>query len=133
MSSSNSSGQKKRKSEKIATKDRSNEIGSRVLASIGGKDSSLDLFHMIGKVLYCKRTEEQDACESMNLVKSRIRKKLVINPEELLENLPTSTNGFVGFLQQSCLDFFNDITNASRAMEYLSVSDQFFNEWTVRT
>ena len=117
-------------------KDRSNEMGSsssRALASIGGKDSSLDLFHMIGKVLYCKRTEEQDACESMNLVKTRMRKKLVIDPEELLENLPTSTSGFIGFLQQSCLDFFTDITNASKAVEYLSVSDQFFNEWTVST
>ena len=33
------------------------ESGS-TLASIGGKDPSLQLFHAMGKVLYCKREEE---------------------------------------------------------------------------
>ncbi len=37
-------------------KSKNLEDGS-TLASIGGKDPSLDLFHAMGKVLYCKREE----------------------------------------------------------------------------
>lgn len=38
------------------SKSKTSDHGS-TLASIGGKDPSLDLFHAMGKVLYCKRED----------------------------------------------------------------------------
>ena len=38
------------------SKSKNSDQGS-TLASIGGKDPSLDLFHAMGKVLYCKRED----------------------------------------------------------------------------
>jgi hypothetical protein len=39
-----------------SSKSKNSDEGS-ALASIGGKDPSLDLFHAMGKVLYCKRED----------------------------------------------------------------------------
>ena len=56
---------------------------------------------------------------------------MIIEPEELLDKLPTSTESFVGFMHQSYLDFFSSIQDASKAVENLSYAEPFFNEWTV--
>ena len=111
--------------------NRDDESDDKTLASIGGKDQSLDLFHLIGKVLYCKRTEEPEICQIRNIENSRNRNQLIIEPEELLDKLPTSTESFVGFMHQSYLDFFSSIQDASQAVENLSYAEPFFNEWTV--
>ena len=43
---------------KPGKKDKAGGDSNLALASIGGKDPTLDLFHAMGKVLYCKRDEE---------------------------------------------------------------------------
>ena len=163
---------------------------------------NLDLFHAIGKVLYCKRTEDIEEMKFLHL-KDKARCNLVINPgtcpmslsrwiqivnkqlsflpkckqkgchfffkkvthfcftkkpsrhflninkqltffsnlirtwatclnpEELLENIPMSSESFTAFLHQSYADFFTSIKDLSNAVENLSFSDPFFNEWTV--
>ena len=65
--------------------------------------------------------------------KNKARNKLEVDPEELLENIPTSTHSFAAFLHQSYLHFFTDIHDLSNAAENLSMSDPFFHEWTVST
>jgi hypothetical protein len=62
---------------------------------------------------------------------SKCRQKLIINPEELLDNVAMSESGFVAFLHQSYVDFFSNIQSLSDAAEYLSLSEPFFDEWTV--
>ena len=103
------------------------------LAVIGGKNVNLDLFHAIGKVLYCKRTEEMESREKKVLSQTDKRRyKLEIDPEELLENIPMSAHSFTAFLHQSYADFFTNIKDLANAAENLSICDPFFNEWTVR-
>jgi len=118
-------------SKKKAKNSSQNNTGSS-LAVIGGKNVNLDLFHAIGKVLYAKRTDEMESREIKMLShnKKKARNKLEVDPEELLENIPTSTHSFAAFLHQSYLDFFTDIHDLSNAAENLSMSDPFFHEWT---
>ena len=117
------------------------------LATIGGKDPTIDLFHAIGKVLYCKREEDEEGAKSlaedMNLLPHKLqkisgplsyaRRALKVNPEELLEHIPISTpDAFTAFLHQSYLDFFGGDTgihDVANAAESLSLADPFFNEW----
>ena len=92
--------------------------------------------HVIGKVLYAKRTEEPETSLSQGMIlknvpKSKLRNQLVIDPEELLDNLPISTEHFVGFLHQNYMDFFSNIQDVCKVAENFSLSDPYFNEWTV--
>ena len=113
------SSSKKTKSTKNSKKQPSDSKG---LAKIGGKDSSLDLFHAIGKVLYCKR--EEGAKNS--------RGKLLSNPEEILQAAPMTPDSFTCFLHQSYLDFFTNMDDLAAAADHYSLADSFFNEWTVK-
>ena len=146
LCSSNSTNAKKKKlNEKIHSEKINSNIKNR-LAAIGGKDPTIDLFHAIGKVLYCKREGEenaQSAASDFDLLPRKLqhpktnityeRRKLKINPEELLEHIPMSGPGaFTAFLHHSYLDFFggsNGIHEVADAAESLSYADPFFNEW----
>jgi cell cycle checkpoint protein len=101
------------------------------LAVIGGKDPTLDLFHAIGKVLYCKRTDEPEQQPLPPHMIKRTRNELVIDPEELLDKIPSSPDSFAAFLHQNYPDFYSNIKDLSQAAENLSIADPFFNEWTV--
>ena len=125
-STSLQSSKKKAKNSNSSSK---NTKGS-TLAVIGGKNNKMDLFHAIGKVLYCKRTDEIESREK-SLCQNKTRYKLEIDPEELLENIPTSANSFTAFLHQSYTDFFTNMKDLAGAAENLSICDPFFNEWTV--
>ena len=74
-----------------------------------------------------------DEIESLvkSLCQYKIRYKLEIDPEELLENIPTSANSFTAFLHQSYTDFFTNMKDLAGAAENLSICDPFFHEWTV--
>ena len=98
------------------------------LASIGGKDSCLDLFHGMGKILYNKREE---STESYNVKHSLKRKCLQNSPEELLDKVPMSEDSLNCFLHQNYADFFSKMDDLSLAAEHISLADGFFNEWTV--
>ena len=45
----------------ITRKNKTSKIEDTSLSKIGGKDPTIDLFHAIGKVLYCKREEDKEA------------------------------------------------------------------------
>jgi cell cycle checkpoint protein len=149
LSSSSSTNSNSRKK---STKDKSprqiqNKGGENNLATVGGKDPTIDLFHAIGKVLYCKREEgeigEVSLAQDISMLPRKFqtpqgnityaRHSLKINPEELLEHIPISTPGaFTAFLHHSYLDFFGGATGiheAAEAAESLSKADPFFNEW----
>jgi len=125
-STSLQSSKKKAKNSNSSSK---NTKGS-TLAVIGGKNNKMDLFHAIGKVLYCKRTDEIESREKSLCQQNKTRYKLEIDPEELLENIPTSANSFTAFLHQSYTDFFTNMKDLAGAAENLSICDPFFHEWT---
>ena len=144
-SGTNSESKKKALKDQSYQKNKGDNDGS--LAEIGGKDPTIDLFHAIGKVLYCKREEEDNGIKSLSKDKDLLPRKfhnprgnityarrgLKIDPEELLNHIPMSTPAsFAAFLHQSYLDFFggeNGIHEVADAAESLSYADPFFNEW----
>jgi len=124
----NSSQNKKRKTATAAPLAAASEASS----SVGEKDSSFDLFHAMGKVLYCKRHQDSNP-EPFRLAAhkaNKARKPLQSNPVQVLEKNPIGTDAFACFLHQNYLDFFTDINQASEAAEYFSSADPFFKEWT---
>merc|ERR1719340_433746 len=77
-----------------SNKNKTSKIEDTSLSRIGGKDPTIDLFHAIGKVLYCKREGEenaQSASSDFDLLPRKLqhpktnityeRRKLKINPE----------------------------------------------------
>jgi cell cycle checkpoint protein len=101
------------------------------LASIGGRDPNLDMFHAIGKVLYCKREElPEDHALPAHLEEKR-RRPLLSHPQELLEKTPMTEDSFACFLHHNCPDFFSGMNDIADAVDTLSLADPFFNQWTV--
>ena len=103
------------------------------MATVGGKDFALDMFHAMGKVLYCKREDANSHSEPKlpRHLCHHTRLPLKTDLDELLGNLPVSPDFFVTFLHQNYLDFFTDISHVAEAAEGLSLADPFFDEWTV--
>ena len=103
------------------------------LAKIGGRDTSLDMFHAIGKVLYCKRST--DSLEEFPVPENKVslkRSPLMSNPEEILLTSPLSEDSLTCFLHQSYTSFFGKIDDLANAADQLSFADGFFNEWLVK-
>jgi len=102
-------------------------------SSVGEKDASFDLFHAMGKVLYCKRHLDLNL-EPHRLAakhqKSKAREPLQSSPVEVFDKCPIGTDSFTCFLHQNYLDFFDDMNQTAEAAEYFSSADPFFKEWT---
>ncbi|KAG0335336.1 Cell cycle checkpoint protein rad17 [Podila horticola] len=105
-----------------------------------GHDSSLDLFHACGKVLYNKRDWRTLMEYDSDFVKippqataqRKHRPALYFNPEKgLIEKLPVEPGLFVLMLHQNYTRHMFDIEECSTAMDYLCVSEQFSNPPTV--
>ncbi|KAG0024102.1 Cell cycle checkpoint protein rad17 [Podila clonocystis] len=105
-----------------------------------GHDSSLDLFHACGKVLYNKRDWRTLMEYDPDVVKippqatalRKHRPSLYFNPEKgLIEKLPVEPNLFVLMLHQNYTRHMFDIEECSTAMDYLCISEQFSNPPTV--
>lgn len=116
---------RKRKKEGRTSVQLSSVSKEDALAKIGGRNSSLDLFHALGKVLYAKR-EDQTMMKG-----SAGRPALLFNPEEVLDSAPISNDAFICFLHQNYLNFFSQMDDIAQAMEYFDLGDNFSNEWTV--
>ncbi|KFH68920.1 hypothetical protein MVEG_05724 [Podila verticillata NRRL 6337] len=105
-----------------------------------GQDSSLDLFHAVGKVLFNKRDWRTLMEYDPDFVKippqataqRKHRPSLYFNPEkELIEKLPVEPDLFVLMLHQNYTRHMSDIEECSTAMDYLCVSEQFSNPSSV--
>jgi cell cycle checkpoint protein len=129
----NPASAKAQSSKKLRRHGSADKLG-QALAPVGAKDPSLDLFHGLGKVLYCKRNEEDPTSESLPAALAHAKRKpLKSSPEDILERAPVSEETFTGFLQQNYPGFFSDIVELSKAAESLSISEPFFTQWTVRS
>lgn len=72
------------------------------------RDVKLSTFHALGKLLYAKRTMQHG--------------KLVLayDPELTMERSDMGLGGSLGFLEYHSVEFFQDITELSNAMDYYS-------------
>ncbi|RKP39982.1 Rad17 cell cycle checkpoint protein-domain-containing protein, partial [Dimargaris cristalligena] len=79
----------------------------------GGRESSFDLFHAMGKVLYNKRRPTSPGSDARPETPA----------EAILEHVPVDYDLFVLFLHQNYLAFTGDIDDAALASERLSDAD----------
>uniref|UniRef100_T1J1L8 Checkpoint protein RAD24-like helical bundle domain-containing protein n=1 Tax=Strigamia maritima TaxID=126957 RepID=T1J1L8_STRMM len=96
------------------------------------KDTTLYLFHAIGKVLHCKRetTLPTDECDLPPHLINMARTPLISNPEDIVSNAGISSDCLHLFVHHNYLKFNDDINEVVRASRYLSDSDILMSEWT---
>ncbi len=102
------------------------------MATVGGLDSGPNLFHALGKVLYCKRGVKKEEHFLRPGCESRRRLTLLTDPTELLDRLPVAKETFASHLHQNYPPFFSSVEDAAAAAEALSVSDVFFGKFESR-
>ncbi|XP_023225263.1 cell cycle checkpoint protein RAD17-like [Centruroides sculpturatus] len=97
-------------------------------SALCGRDSSLFLFHSLGKVLYCKR-DVLKMTELFAINKHLERPPLQENPEDIFEKTTISSSAFGLFLHQNYLDFMGKIETVVNCCSYFSDSDIISSEW----
>lgn len=102
--------------------------------SISGKDGSLFLFRALGKILHCKRenNEAPQHCLPPHL-SHHDRVALAVDPELTVERSKMSGEFFNLYLHQNFLDFFCEVEDVARASKYLSDADLLTTEWSTRS
>jgi len=112
------------------SKKTSKSSNTSELASVGGKDPTLQMFHALGKVLYAKR--EDGALENYQLpshLQKHRRYPLKANPDEIIEMTTLSADAFSCFLHQNYLPFYTNLSDVVRSSEYFSQADLLLSEW----
>nr|XP_034955442.1 LOW QUALITY PROTEIN: cell cycle checkpoint protein RAD17 [Zootoca vivipara] len=110
------------------------KFGNQELQAVGAKDSSIFLFHALGKILYCKREPATDL-EFPRLpvhLTEYERNPLLVHPEDVIEKSHMPGDLFNLYLHQNYIDFFSDIDDLVRASEYLSTADFLCSNWDAR-
>lgn len=130
LRSTRESKSQSRKSKKIS------ENESSSVSMVGGKDTSLFLFRVLGKILYCKREEDCSTTTTTTLplhLKHHERRPLIENPENVFEKSHMSADNLALYLHQNYTDFFNNVDDVSVACDYLSDADHLTSEWMHRS
>ena len=63
-------------------------------------------------------------------LREKKRNALISHPQELLEKIPMTEDSFATFLHQNYPPFFSSVADYAAAAEAISLSDEFFCEWT---
>eukprot|EP00094_Tigriopus_californicus_P000829 TCALIF_00802-PA protein Name:"Similar to Rad17 Cell cycle checkpoint protein RAD17 (Mus musculus)" AED:0.16 eAED:0.16 QI:0/0.62/0.44/0.77/0.75/0.55/9/0/1123 len=108
---------------------RTNTEPNATKGAIGSRDSNLDLFHAIGKVVYAKRGDHAEQHPLLDFQKQWARKELKSNPGDIVELSPMVPESFTCFLHENYLSFFSNITNVAEAADILSQADGLFRQW----
>lgn len=107
-----------------------------------GRDAPLTLFHSLGKILHCKRKQQEcsnigegtevSACDlSLSSVKDPEKCPTTdINPEEVFERAAVSGETFALFLHHNMPDFAADIHTVAECSEWFCHGDVLLSEWT---
>eukprot|EP00050_Salpingoeca_kvevrii_P019816 m.91017 g.91017 ORF g.91017 m.91017 type:complete len:636 (-) comp8584_c0_seq2:147-2054(-) len=94
------------------------------LLGLGGRDSSLFLFHALGKVLHCKREGPvTTALPKWQASHERSPLALKMPLERTLELACTPATTFNLFLLENFHNFFSDVDEMAQALDYLSNAD----------
>ena len=92
------------------------------------KDSSLYLFHSLGKILYSKR-EDKVVHKLPDHLKHLERPPLKEIPEEVFERTCVSQDLFVRMLENNALNFYGSVESASKCADYFSLGDHINAAW----
>ncbi|CAN7940008.1 unnamed protein product [Ixodes pacificus] len=102
-------------------------------APAGSRDCSLQLFHSLGKMLYCKRDPSRMA-DSDRLPKhmAHLEKPPATEvPEEVFGRTQVSADMFSLFLHHNAARFYADVHTAALCTDWFSQADFFLSEWSV--
>ncbi|RUS31460.1 Rad17 cell cycle checkpoint protein-domain-containing protein [Jimgerdemannia flammicorona] len=126
----------KRKRTRDADEEDVGELHSgRSVSGVGGRESSLALFHALGKILYNKRIgdsgEEQDSrqenmislCPLPEHMLVHRRPSMKSNPEHVLDNVPVDPDIFTLYLHQNYLSFMTEVEECAVASDWFSTAD----------
>lgn len=96
----------------------------------GGRDVCISLPHLVGKVLYAKRSKEDDECQ---LSDSRLalpnhllqynRDPLIENPDNVVEKIPVRKDTFNLWLHEHYIDFMANIDHALQCIHNISEAE----------
>lgn len=101
------------------------------LPSVGGRDASLLMFRALGKVLYCKRSDEPAPPLPPHLRREE-RAPALECPEAVLDRCCLTPSTFVAFLHQNYHTFMPSVEAASTALQYLADTDIILGRWEDR-
>ncbi|CAG5128615.1 unnamed protein product [Candidula unifasciata] len=134
----------KRKNKSSSTKSRS-ESGSGASKEnsqsgsshglLGAKDTSVFLFHAVGKILYFKRGDPKEHPNHENLpphLKEYDRDPLLCVPEDVVFKSNLSGDYFNSFLHENYVEFLSSVEDLERAAQYFSDADYLSSVWTAR-
>jgi len=88
----------KRKADGKSVKKRTKKMSKKVIAAVSGRESSLVLFHTLGKILYNKRVGDPDEEEESDTEEEKVKMKEEV---ELQENIPLP-NHWQSFARRKC-------------------------------
>lgn len=96
------------------------------------RDSSLFLFHALGKILYCKRDQslKSDADILPPHLKQFERDPTQADAEDVFERTSLSADAFSMFLQENCLSFISDMKVAAEGSFWFSEADMYSSFWS---
>ncbi|XP_035684526.1 cell cycle checkpoint protein RAD17-like [Branchiostoma floridae] len=100
----------------------------------GGKDISLFLFRALGKILYCKRSEEEERGlpPLPPHLSDQKRLPMLAEPEAVVHACPLSAEALCLFLQQNFPEFMSEVSECETVTHYLSDADLISSEWAAR-
>lgn len=107
--------------------------GSKSSPSIVERDTALQLFHSLGKILYCKREELDKMNEHDRLpehMKDFERPPPLEVPEAVFERTAVSEELFILFLHHNAAHFYTDTETAFSCSDWFSQSDVLQSEWS---
>ncbi|XP_028966733.1 cell cycle checkpoint protein RAD17 [Galendromus occidentalis] len=95
---------------------------------IGAKDSSLYLFHSLGKILYSKREDKiiHELPQHLKLYERPPTKEV---PEEVFERTCVSQDLFTRMLENNAVNFYGSVKSASNCAEFFSLGDHVNATW----
>lgn len=89
-------------------------------------DTTTNLFHVLGKILYNKRKDDIPQAEYQlnGSLESKRKRELAFDPEQLFDQLQMEHSSFSLFLNQNYTNHCQTIQEAASIAEYLSISDE---------
>ncbi|KAM8793538.1 cell cycle checkpoint protein RAD17-like [Eudromia elegans] len=119
---------------KARKRNKLDALENEEIKAIGGKDTSIFLFHALGKIIYCKREplSKSEFPQLPSHLSEFHRDTLLIRPEEIVEKSHMSGSMFNLYLHQNYVEFFANIDDVVRASDYLSTADVLCSNWNSR-
>jgi len=101
----------------------------------GQRDSSLFLFHALGKILHCKREagSSQDERPLPFHLSHLFRDHLQFVPEDVVAKTSVSPDFFNLFLHQNYLEYYTKVNDVVAASDCLSLADTLASDWSIRS